>query len=154
MSDQTIRRNAQALLWLFTLPLGLLLLLAVVLAGNVVKQGGGDWVPFMLIYYTPMAFYIAAILAVRSALSRIAGGALFSDVLPVLFRRAGAALLIGALFKEIGVPLLTWLQSGQAYIRPFEPSAVTLGIVGALLLVVGQLFGKATATQEELSQFV
>lgn len=153
MSDQEIRRNARTLMWLVSVPLGLLILLALVLAGNVVKQGGGNWVPFMLIYYTPMAFYIAAILMVRSALARIAAGNLFGDVLPALFTRAGAALLIGALFKEIGVPLLTWLQSGHAYIRTFEPSAITLGIIGALLMVVGQLFGRATAAHDELEQF-
>lgn len=154
MSEQEIRWNARILMRLVTVPLCLLVLLAVVLAGNVVKQGGGPWVPFMLIYYTPLAFYIAAILMVRSALARIASGDLFAAVLPSLFFRTGAALLIGSLFKEFGVPLLTWIVSGAPYIRPFEPSAITLGIVGALLLVVGQLLGKASTAQDELGQFV
>lgn len=154
MTDDALSRHARLLARLVSVPLTLLLLLAAVLVGNAVIQRGGDFLPFLVIYYTPMLFYIAAIAMVRSALRSIGRGGEIAAVLPGLLSRAGAALFVGALFKEVGVPALTWLVSGSAYIRPFEPSALTLGIVGAMLVIVGQLFGRAAAAEAELRQII
>ena len=154
MTADHVRSRARLCKHLVTIPLALLLALAAALVGNAVVQKGGDFLPFVIIYYAPMALYVAAAILIRSALGRIAAGDLFADVLPSLVSKGGGLLLAGALLTEVGVPLLTWLVTGSAFVRTFEPSAVTLGIVGAMLILFGQLFGRALADRRELEQFI
>ncbi len=139
-------------MWLVTVPLALLAVLAALLVGNVVVQGG-RYADTVLLNYLPMALYIWAIWMIRRALKAIAHGALFDDVLPTLVFRVGLALLVGALFAVVGVPLVSAVIWGKPLIRAFEPSPMTLGIVGATLMLFSQLFARAAAMRGEMEEF-
>ncbi|MFZ5748582.1 MAG: hypothetical protein ACOY45_13130 [Pseudomonadota bacterium] len=152
MPDAVLRSRARLAMWLVTVPLAALLLLTLLLVGNIVWQGGRFAEP-VAIYYLPMAFYIWAIWMVRQALRAVAGGALFDQVVPTLLGRIGIALFAGALFKEFGVPLFSWLAYGRAWFQTFEASGVTLGVVGLSLILFAQLLARASGMRDELEEF-
>ncbi len=139
-------------MWLVTVPLALLAVLAALLVGNVVVQGG-RYLDTVLLNYLPMVLYIWAIWMIRRALKAIAHGALFDDVLPTLVFRVGLALFVGALLAVVGVPLVSAVIWGKPLIRAFEPSPMTLGIVGATLMLFSQLFARAAAMRGEIEEF-
>jgi hypothetical protein len=154
MSITKLRKQARILMWLVTIPLVLLALLAVLLLGNVAwygpKVAHGS---FVAIYYFPMLLYIWAIWMVRAALKAVAGGAILDQVVPRLLFRVGAALFGGALFTVIGIPVATFILYGHPRITTFEPSPVTLGVVGAALILFSSLLGRAAVLREELDEF-
>lgn len=147
-----LRKQACILMWLVTIPFVGLSLLTVLLLGNIVWQGG-RYADSVAIYYLPMVLYMWAIWMVRRALKAIAEGALFDQVVPKLLFRVGIALFGGALFTVIGVPLMTALLYGSPHFKTFEPSPVTLGVVGAALVLFSQLLGRAASLREELDEF-
>lgn len=153
MPIETLRNRARLLAWLITVPLACLCLLTILLVGNIVWQGG-RYAEQVVILYLPMFLYMGAIWMVRVALVAVARGDLFGEVIPKMLMRVGLALFGGAVFTVFGVPLLTGLLSGRPYIQPFEASAVTLGIVGAALMLFSQLFERATAMRDELDCFI
>ncbi len=152
MSVATIRQQARLLTWLVSVPFGLLVVLSVLLLGNIVWQGG-RYADVVAVYYLPMFLYMWAIWMIRAALKAIAGGALFDDVIAKLLFRVGLALFGGALFTVIGVPLASALLWGKPDIRTFEPSALTLGIVGAALILFSRLFAQAATMRAEIEEF-
>lgn len=152
MSVATIRHQARLLTWLVSIPLGLLVVLSVLLLGNIVWQGG-RYADVVAVYYLPMFLYMWAIWMIRAALKAIASGALFDDVIAKLLLRVGLALFGGALFTVIGVPLASALLWGKPVIRTFEPSALTLGIVGAALILFSRLFAEAATMRAEMEEF-
>ena len=107
----------------------------------------------MIIFYVPMFIYIWAIWMVRQALKAIAGGALFGQVVPRLLFRVGAALFVGALFNVFGVPLLTRLLYERGAYLAFDGAAITLGVVGATLVLLSQLLAQAASMRDELNEF-
>ena len=147
-----LRTQARTMMRLVTVPLAALVLLAALLIGNIVWQGG-RYADFVAIYYLPMCLYIWAIWMVRRALHAIAEGEMFATVVPRLLTRVGLALFAGASFTGVGVPLLWKLASGQMLARPFEPSAVALGVVGLTLVVLARLLLRASLMQRELGEF-
>lgn len=153
VSTEALQKQARVLIWLITIPFAALALMAVYLVGNLAWRGGQN-ADMVVIYYLPMFLYIWAIWMVRQALRAIAAGQMFSRVVPKLLGRVGLALFLGAVFKEVGAPLLTWLAWGHPYIRTFEASGVTLGIVGASLILLAQLLHRASSLREELDGFV
>lgn len=152
MTDK-LQRDARLAKWLVTIPLALLWLLAIVLVVSNAVQRGGQ-LGAVLIIYLPMAFYLFAIVEVRSALARIAAGEAFAEVLPRMLTRGGVALFIGALLTMFGVPLLTWALLGDAYVRQFDPSVIALGVVGLVLVILGRLVAASITMRQELDQFI
>lgn len=152
MSVAKIRKQAHTLMWLITVPFAGLAVLTMVLLGNIVWQGG-QYADTVAIYYLPMFLYMWAIWMIRSALKAIARGALFDGVIATLLFRVGLALFGGALFTVIGVPLMTALVWGSPYLKTFEPSPVTLGVVGAALMLLSRLFARAAAMRDEIEGF-
>lgn len=153
MTTRTLRNHARLMMWLVTLPLAGLGLLAALLIGHLILNGGFA-IEFVAIYYFPMALYIWAIWMIRVALKAIARGELFGAVVPRLTFRIGAALFGGALFTVFGVPILTAAIEGQPWLKTFEPSGVVLGVIGAALMVFARLFAQASAMRDELDGFV
>ncbi len=152
MSAPSIQTHARLLMWLVTIPFAALAVLAVLLVGNVVWQGG-QHAGLVAIYYLPMILYIWAIWMIRTALKTIATGTLFDRALVRLMFHAGLALFCGALFTVFGIPAITALISGRPYLATFEPSPVTLGIVGITLMLFSQLFAQAIAMRDEIEGF-
>jgi hypothetical protein len=154
MSTEMLQKRARRLMWLVTVPFALLSILAAMLVGNIawygVRVAHADLVA---IYYFPMLLYMWAIWMVRSALKQVATGALFSHVVPRLLSRVGTALFGGALFTVIGVPLVTAWAFGRPHIATFEPSPITLGVVGASLVIFSHLLGGAASMRDELDRF-
>lgn len=108
-------------------------------------------IPFRL----PMLFYLAAVWTIRRTFARLADGEMFNEVLPLLLRRLGLALAGGGFAS---VFLTHWLrraffdqQSGS--LASFDPPAITIGLVGLLLIVLGDLMGRATKMRRELDGF-
>lgn len=153
MSAQRLHNHARILMWLVTIPFALLALLTIALLGNIAWQGG-RFADSVAIYYLPMFLYMWAIWMVRSALKKIADGTLFDREIARLMFRVGIALFGGAVFTVFGVPLMTGLVQGTPYITTFEPSPVTLGIVGATVALLAQLLGHAVTMRQELDEFI
>jgi len=140
------------LMWLVTAPFALLLLLALVQLWGMVRAP--SFAPSLLLLYLPMYVYVWAIWMVRQALKALAGGALFDMVVPRLLLRVGLALFFGALFNVIGTPLLTGLLLRQMTILGFDGAAVTLGVIGATLVLVAQLLRQAGEMRVELDEII
>lgn len=152
MQTLSLRRQAGLLMWLVTIPLvGFAAIVAAVLI-NIAWQGG-RYADSFVIYYPPVLLYMWAVWMMRRALAVIATGAAFGAVLPPLLMRVGAAVFGGALLTVFGVPLLTWLHYGRPIVQTFDGSAVALGVVGATLMLVAQLVGRAAAMRDELDSF-
>lgn len=105
MSIQALRRQAEVLKWLVTIPFVGLAILTALLLGNIAWHGG-RYADGVAIYYLPMFLYMWAIWMVRRALKSIAAGELFDEIVPRLLFRVGLALFGGALFTVIGQPLV------------------------------------------------
>ena len=153
MSSEALRKQARIMMWLVTIPLVGLSLLASLLVGNIIWQGG-RYADAVAIYYLPMLLYMWAIWMVRRALRAIAEGGLFDDIVPKLLFRVGIALFGGAVFTVVGEPLAYALFYGSPHFRTFEPSPVTLGVVGLALVLFSQLLGRAALLRKELDEFV
>jgi len=152
MSVQALRKQARILKWLVTVPFAGLSILTALLLGNIVWHGG-RFADAVAIYYLPMFLYMWAIWMVRRALGSIANGVLFDEVVPKLLFRVGLALLAGALFTVAGQPLVYAIFDGNPHFKTFEPSPVTLGVIGASLVLFAQLLGRAASLREELDEF-
>lgn len=152
MPIDTLRARARLLMWLVTVPFVCLLLLAVTLMVSVVWNHG-RLAGVVFVIYLPMVIYIWAIWMVRQALSSIAGGAMFDQVVPRLLFRVGLALFGGALFNVFGIPIVTGVIGHHTIFLSFDGAAVTLGVVGATLVLLSQLLSQASAMREELDEF-
>lgn len=98
----------------------------------------------------PMLFYLAAVWMIRRACAEIAAGVAFDAVLPTLLRRLGLALALGAAASVFATP---WLMPGGT-LASFDPPAITVGLVGLLLVVLAGLFRRAAAMARELDEFL
>ena len=152
MPIEILRKRARILMWLVTVPFACLSLLALTVLVSVVWNQG-RFASTVLIVYLPMCIYIWAIWMVRQALRSIARGGMFDQVVPRLLFRVGLALFGGALFNVFGIPVSTGLINGRSIFLTFDGAAVTLGVVGATLVLLSQLLAQASAMREELDEF-
>ncbi len=146
----SLRKRARILMWLVTLPFVLLALLGI---GQLVFLFNGEaarWI--YLAAFVPMYIYIWAMWMVRQALKRIADGAMFDEVVPRLLSRVGLALFVGALFNVFAGPTAGVLFGIRLPLN-FDGAAITLGVVGATLVLVAQLLQGAASMREELDSF-
>lgn len=147
----SLRKRARVLMWLVTVPFACLALLAVMqLTGVIWNSAMG---PTILIAFAPMYIYIWAIWMVRQSLRAIARGALFDHVVPRLLFRVGLALFFGALFNVFGIPVAGSIFEVWVPLS-FDGAAVTLGVIGATLVLLSQLLKQAAAMREELDSFL
>jgi Protein of unknown function (DUF2975) len=153
MPIEELRKQARVLMWLVTIPFGALSILAALLIGNVVLQGG-RYFDTVALWYLPMALYMLAIWMVRQALKAIADGDLFGEVVPSLLYRVGSLVFAGAIFNEFGRPLITMMIYGHPWIRTFEASGVTLGVLGLTLALIARLLKSAVDMRDELDGFI
>jgi len=92
----------------------------------------------------------------RLAFGRIADGEVFSTVLPNSLTRLGLALALGAIATVFVSPLALRLMGGYRYgaYAAFDPSAITIGLVGLFLVILSRLFSRAVMMQHELDEIL
>lgn len=151
MPMASLRKRARILMWLVTVPFTVLALFALAQLGFVMRNGAAA-AP-MLIFFAPMYIYVGAIWMVRQALKAIAQGGQFHEIVSKLLFRVGIALFFGALFNVFGVPAASIAFKARISM-PFDGAAVTLGVVGATLVLLSQLLKQAASMREELDSFL
>lgn len=111
---------------------------------------------FLLPYRLAMLFYLSAIWTTRRAFGQIADGVPFDRVLPKLLSRLGFALAGGALVSVFVSPWLLRLFDGfrRGSFAAFDPPAITIGLVGLMLVILSNLFARAVAMRRELDEFL
>lgn len=145
--------------WLRRLATVVLSVLATALGIELIMVATSDDVmrdlAYLLPYRLPMLFYLAGVWTIRQAFARLAEGEMFNQLLPILLRRLGLALAGGGMAS---VFLTQWLW--RALIGPtsgawasFDPPAITIGLVGLLMIVLADLMKRAAAMRHELDGF-
>ena len=111
-----------------------------------------NWIAYRL----PMAFYLSAIWTMHRAFARFAAGELFDQVLPPSLTRLGLALAGGAATSVLITPICLRLIGGPRHgaFAAFDPPAITVGLVGLLLVVLADLFSRAGAMRRELDEIL
>lgn len=109
-----------------------------------------------LIPALPAFVLLGALDAARKLLSHLAKGDTFGDSVGQGVRGIGTSLLWAAAAMAVVVPWLeAWVDGRYGFggIK-LEPITIVLGLVGAVLLLLGRLFKRAGALKSELEQFV
>lgn len=134
----------------------LFLALAIEAAMIIRRDAQGEALRFWLSYRLSMPFYLSAIWTMHCAFARIAGGELFDRVLPVSLSRLGFALAGGAIASVFLSPWLMRILGGfrRGAFAAFDPPAITIGLVGLLLVVLSSLFARAVAMRRELDDIL
>lgn len=110
---------------------------------------------YLLPYRLPGLFYLAGIWTIRQAFARFAEGEMFSRLLPNLLRRLGLALAGGGVASVL---LTQWLWRAllgpaSGALASFDPPAITIGLVGLLMIVLADLMKRAADMRNELDGF-
>lgn len=147
--SRRLRRTSTVVLCVLAAALGIEIIMAIMaddVTGNLAHL-----LPFRL----PMLFYLTGVWTIRRTFARLAEGEMFNQLLPVLLRRLGLALVGGGVASVLLTP---WLW--RALIGPasgawasFDPSAITVGLVGLLMIVLADLMTRAAAMRHELDGF-
>jgi hypothetical protein len=157
MSLATLRRRSRLLRDLTTLVLVLLVLTMGLQIALVLRAGvGEDLGSRILAMKAPLLLYVAAVWMVRGAFAQLARGSWFTQVLPRLLSRLGLCLFAGGVTEVFIVPqVLAFMTNGRPIpFAFFEPAAVTLGVVGAMLVMIGRLLAQAADMQAELDEIL
>lgn len=144
-----LRRLATIVLCVLALALGIELVM-VVTSGDVQRD-----LAFLIPYRLPMLFYLAGIWTIRQTFARLADGEMFGHLLPVLLRRLGLALAGGG-FASVFLTQWLWralLGPKHGALATFDPPAITVGLVGLLMIVLADLMKRAEALRHELDGF-
>jgi len=149
MTHEILRKRARLLRDLVTIPL---VVLALVLAIEVLGGATGHYSLHALVARLPVLFYLAAIWMVRAACAAIARGVLFDRVMPKLIERVGIALAAGALTHVFIVPWIWMAAFGRGAYAWYDPAAITLGVVGFALILVARLLAQAGEMRAELDE--
>jgi Protein of unknown function (DUF2975) len=110
----------------------------------------------LVIYRLPVLFYLTGVWAIRQTFSKLAGGDIFSELLPALLRRLGLALAGGGVASVFLTPWLWRALPGpmQGSWASFDPSAIAVGLAGLLMIVLGDLMRRAADMKHELDGFL
>ena len=111
------------------------------------------------VIWSPTAFYLYALWAVRSAFRDFAGGGIFGPAIASGCTKAGFALAAGATLSAVGVSnLLRILHAGGLVDAPptmfkgvlvFDTAYLAVGVVGLALVLLGRLLARAAELQSE-----
>ncbi len=159
------RRRCQ----LFSHAVGLLLVLMILLLGLQfvtlvlgLHDGGGRPVVaqnreivFSLVNLLPALCYLWALYSVYRAFARLARGEMFQATVASALRQIGYVVVAGALLRVFAVTNLTrMIVHGHGGFAYFDPSGITLGVVGVALILMAQLIDRARILQHELDAII
>ncbi|WP_029086596.1 DUF2975 domain-containing protein [Brevundimonas aveniformis] len=156
-------RQFRGLAWFLIGSMGLVVLVQAmsILVGIAGTAGGEasmlqpDLVVSLLLSMVSPACYLYAVWVIGQAMGALAKGDLFQPVLAKALRRAGIALGIGGLFSVFVMTNLMRLFGviDGGYLN-FDVSAMTLGMFGGVLFLLGTLVEEARRTQAELDEMI
>ena len=152
MNDQQLRRSSQILAVLITIVLVVLLFgiaieIIAVASGRVPSVGQFVW-------RLPLLFYLWAVWSVRRAVVAIGRGEGHDEAIAQLIGRVGLALFLGGLATVFIAPWLAAWINGRGSFAFYDVSAITVGVVGAALVLVARLLGQAAAMRRELDEII
>jgi hypothetical protein len=107
----------------------------------------------VLLHRLPMLLYLWAIWNARQAIAAVGRGDLFGPLVARLLGRVGLALFLGGLTQVFFVPWLLWGLGWGPSIAYYDVAAITVGVVGATLMIVAQLLREAARMRQELDEF-
>jgi len=152
MDSATLRARSRLLRTLVDLVLAVLLLVLAVEVAAMIRRA--DPRPELLLHRVPMLLYLWAIWNARQAIAAVGRGDAFGPIVARLLGRVGVALFLGGLAQVFGVPWLLWGLGLGPSIAHYDVAAITVGVVGAALMIVAQLLGQAAKMRQELDEFV
>lgn len=152
MRSAHLRARSRLLAGLVTLVLAVLLLVLGIELLAIVR--GRHIGPQLLVQRLPMLFYLWAIWNARQAIASIGRGDAFGAVVPRLLGRVGIALFLGGLTNVFFVQWLLWALGWGPSLAYYDVAAITVGVVGATLVIVAQLLRQAVQMREELDGFL
>jgi hypothetical protein len=151
MDPATLRTRSRLLRTLVDIVIAVLLLALVVELALVLRFGHPE--PQILLHRLPMLLYLWAIWNARQAIAAVGRGDLFGPVVGRLLARVGFALFLGGLTQVFFVPWLIWGLGWGPSIAYYDVAAITVGVVGATLVIVAQLLRQAESMRRELDEF-
>ncbi len=151
MDSVRLRARSRLLRTLVDVVLTVLLLVLVVELASAVR--GRHLGPQVLFHRLPMLLYLWAIWNARQAIAAVGRGDLFGPLVARLLGRVGLALFLGGLSQVFFVPWLLWAIGWGPSIAYYDVAAITVGVVGATLMIVAQLLREAARMRQELDEF-
>lgn len=147
-------RQFRALAWFMVGTMGLLLVINVVMAITNRSPSAGPWGQTLL-QSVPALCYLYAVWVIGQAMGALSNGALFQPVLAMALRRAGVALGVGGVFSVFLMTnlmrLFGFASGGWLY---FDIPGMTLGMLGGVLFLLGNLVERAGRLQTELDEMI
>jgi hypothetical protein len=109
-----------------------------------------------LIAALPALIFASALSSTERLFGRLAKGELFTGAVGKGVSGIGQALLTGAVAMALITPnLLAWVGGDHGGMElKLEPETLVIGVVGAAMLLMGRMFRRAGAIQDELERFV
>ena len=151
LTDRELRRRSRILAYLVTFVFGLLLFAAAVELAAMMR---GRLTPHYLALRLPVPFYLWAIWSVRRLIVAVGHGRGHEGVLATMLQRTGIALFLGGIAAVFVAPWAARLIWGRGPLAYYDVAAITVGVIGASLVVVAYLLGQASQMRRELDEFV
>jgi hypothetical protein len=152
MLDPNLRRSSKILAVLITIVLVVLLFGISVeilgLATHHLPNAG------QLVWRMPLIFYLWAVWSVRRAVVAIGRGQGHDAAIAQLIGRVGLALFLGGIATVFVAPWLAAWINGRGSFAYYDVSAITVGVVGAALVLVARLLGQAAVMRRELDEII
>jgi len=139
---------------------GALLCLAHLVSPAVMAARGSGGAPTQrilagLVTATPAICYLFGVWSIGRGLGQIGKGRLIQPALASTLRRVGLALGLGGVFQVFVVSnLLRLISQGHGGYLHWDVGAMTLGMIGGALFLLGRVADQAGRVQAELDEIV
>lgn len=108
-----------------------------------------------LIWVFAPACYLFGVWSIGAGLGQVAKGRLIQPTLASTLRRVGLALGVGAVFTVfVMTNLLRMIGSSTGGVMFFDVGAMTLGMIGGALFLLGRVMDQAGRVQAELDEMI
>ena len=108
-----------------------------------------------LIWLTPATFYLFAVWSIGRAMGQLANGRLIQPTLASALRRVGLSVGLGAVFTVfLMTNLLRVAGAAKDGYLNFDVGAMTLGMIGGALFLLGRVVDHADRVQAEMDEMI
>ena len=108
-----------------------------------------------LIWLTPAVFYLFAVWSIGRAMGQLANGRLIQPTLASALRRVGLSVGLGAVFTVfLMTNLLRVAGAAKDGYLNFDVGAMTLGMIGGALFLLGRVVDQADRVQAEMDEMI